>query len=128
MRRPKGITGNRSFLLVAALAVAAALFVRVRHDRHVGATTSFADLQRRAQAHPDNAQAQLDWGDALRGLHRDAEAEAAFKIAANLAPTDPRPLDRLGILAAEQKRPVEALGYFHASLKLNPRDADIWRD
>lgn len=118
---------NRRILVLAGAAVVVALSVRIWHDRKAGRETAVSDLEQRIHTHPDDEQAQLDWGNALHTLHRDDEAEAALKTAAGLAPTDPRPINSLAMLALERKRPIEALGYFHTSVNLDPHNADIWR-
>lgn len=114
-------------LTLAGLAVALALAVRLRHDYGTGRTMSPSQIEQRVQAHPEDEEAQLDWSNALHAQHRDDEAETALKTAANLAPGDPRPLNALAMLSLDHKQPVPALSYFHASLHLDPKNADIWR-
>ncbi|HLV79168.1 MAG TPA: tetratricopeptide repeat protein [Chthonomonadaceae bacterium] len=108
-------------------AVALALAVRLWHDYGAGRAMSVSQIEQRGRAHPEDEEAQLDWGNALHAQHRDAEAEAALKTAAQLAPADPRPLNALAMLAMAHQQPVQALAYFHASLQLDPESADIWR-
>jgi|SRR5579884_35302 len=118
---------NLRILTLAVLVVALALAVRLWHDYGTGRTMTPSEIEQRVRAHPEEEDAQLDWGNLLHAQHRDDEAEAALKTAANLSPSDPRPLNALGMLAVEQKQPVQALSYFHASLQLDPKNADIWR-
>lgn len=118
---------KRLLLLFAAATVVVALWIRIQHDRVRTTRGTFTEVEQQAHAHPNDLQAQLDWGDALYGQHRLAEAEIAFKTAANLAPNDTRPLNALARLSMEQNRRYDGLGYLQASLKLNPNDAALWR-
>jgi len=117
---------NVRILVITVVVLAVALAIRLWHDLGASQKPSFSDLQRRVQEQPNDFQAQLDWGNALHALHRDTEAEAAYKTAASLAPTDAQPLDLLATLAMERQRPDQALEYLQASLKLDPNDAHAW--
>ncbi len=118
--RPKAL-----FLVIAILLVAVA--VRVWHDRRTPPVVTLNEVEQRVRAHPDDVQAQLDWGNALHKMGRLSEAGQAFQTARRLAPDNARPYNWLGILAMEQQQPEAARNYFRESLTHNASDPDIWR-
>jgi len=118
---------RRIGLVVAAIAIAIALGIRVWHDRGGARKATLAELEQRAHSHPEDEQAQLDLGNALLNLHRDQEAEPVLKAAATLSPSDPLPLDALAVVAADQNRPGRAIRYLRQSVRLNPNDSNAWR-
>lgn len=56
------------------------------------------------------------------------EARECFQIAAQLSPTDPRPLANLGALYAKQSWLDEAARYYGQALERNPNDLESLRE
>jgi Flp pilus assembly protein TadD len=113
-------------IVLVAVLVVVALAVRIWHDRQPHPPATPEEAQERARAHPEDLVAQLDWATALHRLHRDDEAESVFKHAATMAPSDARPINALAMLALEHHQPEAALDYCRQSLRLDPKNPDIW--
>jgi Flp pilus assembly protein TadD len=60
-------------------------------------------------------------GNVFRALNRLDEALDSFRIAAELAPFDARPLAGLGIVYFAQDDAPAAIGYFQQAIALDPR-------
>lgn len=121
--------GKRAVLIVLTLVIAAALGVRLWHDHQAASappTLSAAEIERKAQAQPDNLQAQLDWGDLLAKNGRLQDAVPIFAHAARIAPQDARPYAWLGILAVQDHHPDIARVNFEQSVKIDPSQAEVW--
>ncbi|HZT43719.1 MAG TPA: tetratricopeptide repeat protein [Chthonomonadaceae bacterium] len=118
---------NHLWMIVIAVVVVIAVAIGVWRSRGAPRPLTFAEIEQRAHDNPKDAQAQLDWGNALLRAHRDDEAAAALQTAAGLAPNDPRPLNALADVALDQRQPMEALKYLRQSLQIKPDDAAIWR-
>ncbi len=66
------------------------------------------------------------YGLALGDAGRYAEAVAALKRAAAAAPSDPVPLEDLGVISLRRDLPAEAQRYLESALKLNDRLPVSW--
>jgi Tfp pilus assembly protein PilF len=71
-------------------------------DRNYGDTVPL--LERAAELEPKNADVQLTLGVAYRGVGRLPEAEAAYRKALQLNPSDPAPHFNLGVLLGDFKK------------------------
>ena len=69
---------------------------------------------------PENVSLLNSHAEALTMLGRREEAQTALRIALERDPTSPRSLANRGWLALHQNQPVEALGYFRESMRLDP--------
>lgn len=87
---------------------------------------ALAELQPLAEK--ESTQWVVPWQMAVAyaGLNRNEEAEAAFKKAIALAPTDARLYNELGRLYMKTKRMEEARTQFETAANLSPEDAPIF--
>ncbi len=113
--------------LVAVPALAIALAIRFTHPKHSARPATVAEIEQQVHDNPGDEQARLSLSAALFAQHRIPEAEAACQAAATIAPSDPRPLNSLALLAIGQNKQADALNYLRKSLGLKNDDADVWR-
>jgi tetratricopeptide (TPR) repeat protein len=116
-------------LLGATLLILVALSLRIWHDRNgrPPASDDVHAIEQRVQAHPDNPEAQLDWGIALQRQNRFDEAVSALSKAARLDPSDARPFAWLGLLALARHHPTEAKSYLQAANARTPSGPEALR-
>ena len=81
-------------------------------------------FQQAVRDEPTSAEAFYGVGSACLNLQKTAEARASFERVTELAPSYPDTLpnawNNLGLLATQEGRTDEAVGYFQQALKLNP--------
>jgi tetratricopeptide (TPR) repeat protein len=65
--------------------------------------------------------AYINYGNAQTYLQRVQEAREAFEKARRLAPRDPLPVYRLGVLAEDQHKLSEATSFYEESVALDPK-------
>ncbi len=115
-------------MLGTALLLLLALGLRLWHDRRVKAEDTAENVQQmesRARAHPDDLEAQLDWGIALQRKGRLEEAETYLSQAARIAPQDARPFAWLGLLELARNRVDQAKSYLRQATLCAPSDPDV---
>ncbi|HKF21126.1 MAG TPA: tetratricopeptide repeat protein, partial [Candidatus Angelobacter sp.] len=67
------------------------------------------------------APAYVNLGNALASSGKLAEAQIIFSKAAELAPKDPLAVYSLGVIAEQENKPYEALGFYNKSVELDPK-------
>ncbi len=80
-----------------------------------------------ANARPDSAPAQYNYGMALLMQEQDAPAQQRIEKALALNPAYARAHDAMGILLQRQGRIEEALARYREAIRLDPADADARR-
>jgi tetratricopeptide (TPR) repeat protein len=80
-------------------------------------------LQQQVWKNPQNANAQLQLGNAYARSKRYSEASAAYKSALAINPSLDEALHALGAVAFNQKNYIEAEGYFQKHLERSPKDS-----
>ncbi len=116
----------RVIILLTILAVVSAVSLKFNQNRSHGRVDELSDLEQRARQHPDNADALLNWANALQKAGQRTQAIEVYSDAAHLAPNDARAYVGLGILALQENREDVALVNFREAVKCNPNDADVW--
>jgi len=120
---------RRLLVLGILLLLSTALGLRLWHERHVFTTPSLSpsDIERRAKEQPENADAQIDWGDLLRQQGRLEEAGQVLAKASQMVPKDARPYTGMALVSLAQHQGVTAIGFVHESLKRDPGNASVWQ-
>ena len=77
--------------------------------------------QKEIAQHPDNADLHVGYGNALKFLGRTDEAEAEYKRAGELDPSNPHPWHGLADLAAERGDYAEAARLWQRVLEVTPQ-------
>lgn len=104
-----------------------ATLIRIIHDRAISKMPpTLAAVQQTAYNNPNDLQAQLNLGAALREVGRLQEAETVFSAASRLDPRDSRAVVWLGVIAVQQRRQADAIVAFKQALSRDPKDGDVW--
>ncbi|HYE03475.1 MAG TPA: tetratricopeptide repeat protein [Phycisphaerales bacterium] len=85
------------------------------------------NYRRAVQAYHDYGAAWHNLGVALMKRGDGVEAATAFRVAADLAPADPRPMFNLGVLYQQRQYLDEAARYYELALERDPGYQDALR-
>lgn len=89
---------------------------------------ALAELEAAVRTYDEFAAAWLNLGAAYMDARRNREALDALERAANLAPTDPRPLHNMGVLWQNQSFLDDAARFFDQALERDPYFRDSLRE
>jgi tetratricopeptide (TPR) repeat protein len=113
-----GIVGPSDFAVAQERPAAQASDAKSPKDRE-------AELRAEIQGKPDDADLQLQLGNALYDQGKRNEAQIAYEKAVELRPDFVKALVNLGVVLNEGAESEKALTYFERALTLSPKDVTV---
>jgi tetratricopeptide (TPR) repeat protein len=121
-------TAGETYTGPARIQEATRLAAEAQKAQNAGQTERAIELYRQSiSVSGDLAAAWNNLGVLLMGRNENMDAVAAFKRAAELSPTDPRPMENIGLVYSSLGWEQKALEYYLAALDRDPRSRQALR-